>query len=68
MNFTFNRIDLCATSDKRAHYFVSEAERNGMKVVEINNHNYVLIVTELVYRAEDAVFQKIESATYVFRE
>lgn len=68
MNFSYSHIELCATDDKRASFYVSEAERNGMQVIQINNKNYVLIVNEYIWRAADAKFKKIASATYVFKE
>ncbi len=68
MNFTFNYIELCKSDDKQAHYYISEAKRSGLPVVEVNNKQYGLVINEMVWRAPDAVFKKIESATYVFKE
>lgn len=68
MKFTFNYIELCKSSDKHAHYYVSEAERSGLHVVEVNNKHYALVINEMVYRAPDAEFKKMDSATYVFKD
>lgn len=68
MKFTFNYIELCKSSDKQAHYYVSEAKRSGMHVCEVNNKYYALVINDLTYRAPDVQFKSIGNGTYIFKD
>lgn len=66
-NFSFVPVELCAVTDKQAHYFISVAQRNNQIIYEVNNKYYTLILNEYLWQAEDAQFKNVKTGIYVFK-
>lgn len=50
-NFSWSACELCAVIDPRAHFYVSQAERNNLHVVEVNNRYFALIINEYTFKS-----------------
>ncbi len=49
-NFSWVACELCPVIDKRANFYVENAQRQGLHIVEVNNKYYALIINEYTYR------------------
>jgi hypothetical protein len=49
-DFSWIACELCFTDDKKAHYYLEEAKRNKLHVVQVKNKYFALIINEYTYR------------------
>lgn len=48
--FSWSACELCLTSDSRAHFYLAEAKRSKLHVVEVKGKYFALIINEYTYR------------------